>query len=65
MAGPTLARHAFAAGLVDELEVFLVPLVLGGGLSFWPPTRTPLVLRDERRLAGGVVWLRDDVADAH
>jgi dihydrofolate reductase len=65
VAGPTLARHAHAAGLVDELEVFLVPLVLGGGLSFWPPTRTPLVLRDERRFAGGVVWLRYDVVDAH
>ena len=61
VSGPTLAAHAWAAGLVDELQVFLVPLVLGGGLSFWPPGRTPLVLRDEHRFAGGVVWLRYDV----
>ena len=65
VSGPTLAQHAFAAGLVDELQVFLVPLVLAGGLSFWPATRTPLVLRDERRFAGGVVWLRYDVVGAH
>ena len=61
VSGPTFARHAFAAGLVDELQVFLVPLVLGAGLSFWPPVRTPLVLLDERRFAGGVVWLRHQV----
>jgi dihydrofolate reductase len=62
VSGPTLAQHAFAAGLVDALQVFLVPLVLGAGLSFWPSTRTPLVLRDERRFDGGVVWLSYDVA---
>ena len=61
IAGPTLAQHAFAARLVDEVQVYLVPLVLAGGLSFWPTTRTPLVLRQERRFAGGVVWLRYDV----
>ena len=61
ISGPTLAQHAFAAGLVDEVQVFLVPLVLAGGLSYWPTTRTPLVLRDERRFDGGVVWLRYDV----
>ena len=62
VSGPTLAKHAFAAGLVDALQVFLVPLVVGGGLSFWPAIRTPLVLRDERRFANGVVWLSYDVA---
>jgi dihydrofolate reductase len=61
ISGPTLAEHAFAAGLVDEVQVFLVPLVLGAGLSYWPRTRTPLALRDERHFAGGVVWLRYDV----
>jgi riboflavin biosynthesis pyrimidine reductase len=61
VAGPTLARHAWDAGLVDELQVFLVPLVLADGLSFWPPTRTPLALLDERRFESGVVWLRYQV----
>jgi dihydrofolate reductase len=65
VSGPTLAQHAFAADLVDELQLFLVPLVLGdpGGLRYWPATRTPLVLRDEHRFTGGVVWLRYDVGD--
>ena len=44
ISGPTLAAHAFAAGLVDEVQVFLVPLVLAGGLCYWPDTRTPLVV---------------------
>jgi dihydrofolate reductase len=61
VAGPTLARHAWDAGLVDELQVFLVPLVLADGLSFWPSTRTPLALLDERRFESGVVWLRYQV----
>lgn len=61
VSGPTLGQHAFATGLVDEVQVFLVPLVLGGGLSYWPTVRTPLVLRDEHRFSGGVVWLRYDV----
>ena len=65
IAGPTIAQPAFAAGLVDEVQVFLVPLVVAGGLSCWPTTRTPLVLLDERRFAGGVVWLRYDVGGGH
>ena len=56
--GPTLARHAFAAGLVDEVQMFVVPLLVGGGLSCWPSRRVGLALREERRFAGGVVWLR-------
>jgi hypothetical protein len=57
-------RKRDADRLVDEVQVFLVPLVLGrsrGGLSFWPATRTPLALVEERRFRGGVVWLRYDV----
>jgi riboflavin biosynthesis pyrimidine reductase len=65
ISGPTLAQHAFAAGLVDELQVFLLPLVVAGGLSFWPATRTSLALRDERRFAGGAVWLRYAVVAAN
>jgi riboflavin biosynthesis pyrimidine reductase len=29
--GPELAAQAFAAGLVDELHLFLTPIVVGGG----------------------------------
>ena len=34
--GPTLAAEAFRAGLVDEVHLFLHPLVVGGGLRALP-----------------------------
>jgi dihydrofolate reductase len=34
--GPTLAGQAFDAGLVDEVNLFVKPLVLGGGTSAFP-----------------------------
>lgn len=58
VSGPTLARHAFAAGLVDEVQVYLVPVVVAGGLPYWPTARTSFRLLDEHRFDGGVVWLR-------
>jgi riboflavin biosynthesis pyrimidine reductase len=29
--GPTLAAHAFAAGLVDECQLFIYPVLVGQG----------------------------------
>ena len=40
--GPTLAAQAIAAGLVDEYQLFVVPVVVGGGtrcLAGWNPAR--------------------------
>ncbi len=34
--GPTLAAEAFRAGLVDEVHLFLHPVVIGGGLRALP-----------------------------
>ena len=31
VAGPDLAAHAFKAGLVDECQLFISPIVVGGG----------------------------------
>jgi dihydrofolate reductase len=57
--GPGLAGHAVRAGLVDEYRLFVVPFVVGGGTSWLPDdARVPLRLVDERRFAGGVVFLR-------
>ena len=57
--GPTLAAHAIRAGLVDEFQLFLTPVVVGGGRHWLPGgARLPLELVDERRFAGGVVFLR-------
>lgn len=57
--GPTLAAHAIRAGLVDEYQFFVTPVLVGGGLAALPAdARASLELVDERRFAGGVVYLR-------
>lgn len=59
VSGPGLAAHAFRAGLVDEVRMFLHPVIVGGGTRFLPDgVRLPLRLRDERRFDNGVVYLR-------
>jgi dihydrofolate reductase len=56
--GPHLAGEAIKAGLVDELHLFLVPIVVGGGTRSLPGNvRVPLDLLDERRFGSGVVHL--------
>lgn len=60
--GPVLAAHALRAGLVDELNVYLCPVVVGGGSPYLPEDlRLDLRLREEHRFDGGVVFLRYDV----
>src|SRR5207253_6058371 len=45
--GPHLAAHALAAGVVDELQLFLVPTLVGGGTRALPEGgRVPLKLLD-------------------
>ena len=57
--GPELAARAIEAGLVDELQFFLVPFVAGGGNQFIPNgVRLKLELLDERRFGSGVVYVR-------
>jgi len=57
--GPELAAHAFHAGLVDEVRLFVYPVIIGGGRRFLPDRfRLALQLRDERRFDSGVVYLR-------
>jgi dihydrofolate reductase len=57
--GPGLAGHALAAGLVDELQLFLVPAVVCGGTHALPDgVRLDLDLLDERGFASGVIYLR-------
>ena len=59
VAGPDLAAHAFKAGLVDELDLLIAPVVVGGGKQALPDdVRIGLELLDERRFGNGVVHLR-------
>jgi dihydrofolate reductase len=56
--GAELAAQAIQAGLVDELHLFLSPIVVGGGKQSLPDrARVPLELLDERRFGNGVVYL--------
>jgi riboflavin biosynthesis pyrimidine reductase len=56
--GPNLAAQAITAGLVDELHLFLVPVVVGGGTRSLPDgIRLELELLDEHRFGNGVVHL--------
>lgn len=58
--GPELAAPALDAGLVDELQLFFVPVVVGGGKRALPDNgvRLDLELVDEHRFGNGTVFLR-------
>ena len=57
--GAELAGQAIAEGLVDECQLFLVPVLVGGGKRALPASvRADLELLDERRFRSGVVYLR-------
>jgi dihydrofolate reductase len=57
--GPHLAAEAIRGGLVDELHLFVTPVVIGGGISALPDgVRWELELAAERRFGNGVVHLQ-------
>jgi dihydrofolate reductase len=57
--GPELAAQAIRAGLVDEFQMIVCPVVVGGGKRFFPGgVRLNLELIEERRFGSGVVVLR-------
>jgi dihydrofolate reductase len=62
--GPDLAGQALRADLVDELQLFLVPIVVGGGKPWLPDNVQPdnvqinLELLGSHCFASGVVFLR-------
>lgn len=58
VAGADLAGQAIRAGLVDEFQLFVTPVVLGGGKpSLQVGPQLNLELLDERRFHSGVVYL--------
>jgi dihydrofolate reductase len=61
--GADLAADAFAAGLVDEVQLLVHPVIVGGGKPALPSgLRIDLELLDDRRLGQGVMYLRYGIA---
>jgi dihydrofolate reductase len=59
VAGPNLAAQVIRAGLVDEYQLLVVPILLGGGKRVLPSNSSvKLDLLDERRFGKGWVYLR-------
>jgi dihydrofolate reductase len=58
--GAGLAARAIEAGLVDELHLFLVPVLVGGGKRSLPghDALVSLELLGERRFRNGTVYVR-------
>jgi dihydrofolate reductase len=62
--GATLAAEAAAAGLIDEYRVMVYPVLVGGGIPFFPHSerRVDLELVETRPFGSRVVYLRYRVA---
>ena len=59
VSGATLASTLVDAGLVDELQPFIVPAVLGGGTPFLSAaSASKYRLAETRRFANGMTFLR-------
>lgn len=59
VAGPTLASELLHAGLVDEITLFVAPVVVGAGTRFLPDQLSlDLTLVEQRRFTPGNVFLR-------
>jgi dihydrofolate reductase len=57
--GPDLAAQAFKAGLIDECQLFVAPIAVGGGKQSLPNNvRLKLELLVERRFGNGMIYLR-------
>ena len=57
--GPTLAAAAIEAGLVDDFQLFVAPVVLGGGTPYFPPLTDRIGLElVETRAFARVTYLR-------
>ena len=59
ISGADVAASAWRAGVIDECQVFVAPMLVGSGKRMFPDDlRQPLELLDERRFGNGMVFLR-------
>jgi dihydrofolate reductase len=57
--GPELATAAFRAGLIDEFQLFVAPVSVGGGKRCLPSgLRLQFDLVEQRQFSNGMVYLR-------
>ncbi|MBX9359865.1 dihydrofolate reductase family protein [Streptomyces massasporeus] len=63
LGGANLAAQAAASGLIDEYRAVVYPVLVGGGLPFFPrdERRVDLELVETRTFSSGVVHLRHRV----
>ena len=59
MGGGDLFRTLLGAGLVDGVEVAIIPVLLGGGIPLLPPpaTSTRLKLTETKTYPSGIISL--------
>ena len=63
VSGADLASTAWRMSLIDEVHLFIAPILVGGGQHMFPEQiRHPLELLDERRFGNGMVFVRYAVA---
>lgn len=63
--GGILFRSLLDAGLVDRVEISLIPVLLGEGIPVVPPGRRwPLMFKDSRTFPSGIVSLTYTVGKA-
>ena len=62
--GATLAAEAAALGLIDEYRAMVHPVLVGGGIPYFPHSerRVDLELVETRTFSSNVVYLRYRVA---
>jgi dihydrofolate reductase len=62
--GATLAAEAAALGLIDEYRAVVYPVLVGGGIPFFPRNerRVDLELAETRTFGSNIVYLRYRVA---
>jgi len=59
ISGAEVASSAWRAGVIDECQIFVAPVIVGSGKRMFPDNlRRPLELIDERRFDNGMVFLR-------
>ena len=59
VSGATLAAEAWRLGLIDEVQLYVAPVLVGGGLRMFPAgVHAQLELVDERGFSNGMVFSR-------